>query len=64
MSFEFTQVLKDRITLRPFQHCHRTDLNQGSDYIAILLFPDFKFYVTKAENLKHAFVGELIFLPS
>ena len=41
---------------------HRSDSNQGSDYIAILFFFDFKFYMTKVGNLKYAFNGELIFL--
>ena len=43
---------------------HRSDSNQGSDYIAILFFFDFKFYMTNVKNLKHAFDGGLKFLPN
>ena len=32
-----------------------------SNYIAILIFTNFKFYRTKIENLKHVFSGELYF---
>ena len=41
---------------------HRSDSNQGSDYIAILF--DFKFYMTEVEHMKHAFSEELIYLPN
>ena len=36
---------------------HRSDSDHGSDYIVILF--DFKFYMTKVENLKHTFSEEL-----
>ena len=43
---------------------HRLDLNQDSDCIAILIFFDFKFFITKVKNLKHAFGIKLIFLSN
>ena len=39
----------------------KSDSTRRYDYIAILFFLDF---VTKVENLKHAFSGEFIFLPN
>ena len=49
----------DLIIVRLF---HRSDSNQRSDDIVILVSFDFKFYMTKVEHLKHAFDGELMFL--
>ena len=41
-------------------YIHRSDSNQDYDYIVILVFFAFKFYVMKTEYLKHEIGGELI----
>ena len=56
---EFLAVVKN---FRDF--IRRSDSNQSSDDIVILVFLDFKFCETKVANLKHAFGGELIFLTN
>ena len=42
----------------------KSDSNRRYDYIATLFFLDFLDFVTKVENLKHAFSAEFIFLPN
>ena len=45
-------------------YSHWSDSNQGSDYIIMFVFLGFHgFFATETENMKHAFLGELISLP-
>ena len=53
----------DKLAAMYHQGQHRSDSYQSADCTAILFCFGFKFHVTKVENPKHSFGGELIFLP-